>query len=194
MRRIVATTAVVLLGAFAVGCSKSSDTSTGTTSGSSASPGASSQVSSTAAGGPSYGTASTGKSPGSTSGSPGGTTSAGAGAISTAKIPLGEVIVDGQGFTLYMFDKDTGGTSSCIDACAKAWPPATTTGAPTVGGGLQQSKVNLVSRPDGSKQIAYNGHPLYRFGGDTAAGETNGQGVGGVWYVAGANGEKIDKD
>jgi predicted lipoprotein with Yx(FWY)xxD motif len=104
-----------------------------------------------------------------------------------------EIVVDAEGLTLYAFNADTSADSSaCSDACATAWPPATATGEATAGDGLDQAKVTTFTRDDGATQVAYGGHPLYRFASDTAAGDAKGQGVGGSWYVVGADGNTID--
>src|SRR3954452_17393080 len=99
---------------------------------------------------------------------------------------LGKILVDSQGRTVYLFQKDTGSMSTCSGACATDWPPVTTTGKPTAGSGLTASMVGTATRSDGSKQVTYNGHPLYLYVGDQKAGDTNGQGVnafGALWYA-----------
>jgi predicted lipoprotein with Yx(FWY)xxD motif len=101
--------------------------------------------------------------------------------------------VDAKGMTLYVFDKDTGTTSACTAGCAKAWPPAAATGSPTAGTGVDQSKVGTTKRDDGTTQITYAGHPLYTFAGDAKAGDASGQGTGGIWWVVGPDGTKIEK-
>jgi predicted lipoprotein with Yx(FWY)xxD motif len=74
---------------------------------------------------------------------------------------LGKVLVDAQGRTLYLFQKDAGTNSECTGACATAWPPLRDAGMPTVGTGLTASKVGTTPRSDGKPQVTYNGHPLY---------------------------------
>jgi predicted lipoprotein with Yx(FWY)xxD motif len=101
------------------------------------------------------------------------------------------VLVDADGKTLYVFDNDKGSTSSCEGGCASTWPPLTTDGDPTAGDGAQASLLGTTDRSDGSSQVTYDGHPLYRYNADTAAGNTHGQGVGGIWWVVGADGTKI---
>jgi predicted lipoprotein with Yx(FWY)xxD motif len=116
--------------------------------------------------------------------------SAAAGAeIKLADSSLGQIIVDGEGKTLYMFTPDEAGTPTCYDDCATAWPPLT--GEVTAGTGLDASKLTLVDRTDGSKQVKYGTWPLYYFANDAAAGDTNGQGLNDKWYVVGADGEPI---
>jgi predicted lipoprotein with Yx(FWY)xxD motif len=106
---------------------------------------------------------------------------------------LGKIVVDAKGRTLYLFEKDSGMTSNCSDACAKAWPPAVVTAKPTAGPGIDATKLATTKRSDGSTQLTYGGHPLYQFAGDGAAGDANGQDSNGVWYVVGADGNKVDK-
>jgi predicted lipoprotein with Yx(FWY)xxD motif len=107
---------------------------------------------------------------------------------------LGEILVDSQGRTLYLFEKDAGTTSACSGACAIDWPPVTTAGKPTVGDGLSASSVGTTTRSDGRTQITYNGHPLYLFRGDLVAGDAYGQGLnsfGAPWYVVSPAGNEI---
>jgi predicted lipoprotein with Yx(FWY)xxD motif len=107
---------------------------------------------------------------------------------------LGEILVDSQGRTLYLFEKDAGTTSACSGDCAIDWPPVTTAGRPTVGDGLSASRVGTTTRSDGRTQITYNGHPLYLFRGDLVAGDAYGQGLnsfGAAWYVVSPAGSEI---
>jgi predicted lipoprotein with Yx(FWY)xxD motif len=99
---------------------------------------------------------------------------------------LGKILVDSRGRTVYLFKKDSGTKSACFGACAAAWPPLRTSRKPTVGGGVKASKVGTTRRSDGKRQVTYNGHPLYRFVGDTKAGDTNGEGLtafGARWFA-----------
>src|SRR3954452_21463033 len=114
--------------------------------------------------------------------------------IGMASTSLGNVLVDSQGRTVYLFKKDSGTRSGCSGACAAAWPPVRTSGKPTVGSGLSASKVGTTPRSDGKPQVTYNGHPLYLFQNDQNAGDTNGQGVsafGAAWYVMSPAGNAI---
>jgi len=111
-------------------------------------------------------------------------------AASLADSSLGKIVVDGSGRTLYAFTKDTEGTSTCLDACANAWPPAIVTGDLAVQG-LDQSLFTTVPRPDGSMQLKMGKWPLYIFSGDAAPGDVNGQGSGGSWFVVGQDGKLI---
>jgi predicted lipoprotein with Yx(FWY)xxD motif len=96
---------------------------------------------------------------------------------------LGEFFTDTEGRTLYLFTKDTEmGVSTCGGDCAANWPAYTATEPLTLPDGVE-GELTLVDTPDGTKTVAYNGIPLYYFAGDTAAGQTNGQGVGDVWWV-----------
>ena len=88
-----------------------------------------------------------------------------------------------------MFTPDEAGTPTCYDQCATAWPPLT--GEVTAGTGLDASKLTVVDRTDGSKQVKYGNWPLYYFANDVAAGDVNGQGLNDKWYVVGADGEPI---
>jgi len=101
----------------------------------------------------------------------------------SANATLGNILVDGKGMTVYTYDKDTAGTSTCTGACAAIWPAVLTNGAPTGGTGVDSSKLGTISLPDGSSQVTYNSKPLYYYSKDMAAGDVNGNGVGGVWHV-----------
>jgi predicted lipoprotein with Yx(FWY)xxD motif len=106
---------------------------------------------------------------------------------------LGKVIVDSEGMTMYDFHKDKGTTSSCYGACAEAWPPLLTEGAPKAMGGAEASLLGVTKRKDGTEQVTYNGHPLYGFVEDQKPGETNGNdvnGFGASWYALMPNGEE----
>ena len=111
--------------------------------------------------------------------------------VALADSALGKILVDGQGRTLYMFTKDTDKTPSCYGDCATNWPALTVTGAVTVGPGLEASEFKTAARTDSGNQVVAEDYPLYYFAADKAAGDTNGQGVGGFWYVVGADLEPI---
>ncbi len=124
------------------------------------------------------------------------TTTAAPAADATVKVAttkLGMVLVDDKGLTLYRFDNDTTpGASTCgAGVCAQTWPPATVTGTPTAGAGIDASKLSTFARADGSTQLQIAGHPLYRFAGDTKGGDTNGQGILNKWFAAGPDGNKV---
>lgn len=127
--------------------------------------------------------------------SPGGaggdTQEAGTHLVDIGDTELGEVLVDPQGMTLYLFTQDSEGTSACTGGCAEAWPPLLTDGAPSGGDGVDASLLGTIERDDGSMQVTYDGHPLYTYAADTAPGDTLGQGVGDVWYAVTASGEPV---
>ena len=105
--------------------------------------------------------------------------------IAVATGAVGSYLIGEGGKTLYTFKPDSVNTSTCTDACATAWPAFTASAQDTLKAGAGVSgKLTTFARPDGTMQVAYNGAPLYYFSGDAKAGETNGQGVGGKWFVA----------
>ena len=111
---------------------------------------------------------------------------------------FGPILVDGEGMSLYIFMNDTqnSGTSTCTDAdgCTTEWPPLVTDGDPVAGEGVDASLLGTITRDDGSTQVTYNGRPLYLFEEDTAAGDTNGQGIdefGGLWFLVTPTGEAV---
>jgi predicted lipoprotein with Yx(FWY)xxD motif len=104
---------------------------------------------------------------------------------------LGKVVVDGNGRTVYVFDKDTSGKSNCEGDCLAMWPAvAAGDGTPQLDG-IDASMVTTITRSDGSKQLAIGGLPLYVFASDAKAGDAKGQAYGGIWWVIGADGQKI---
>ena len=104
---------------------------------------------------------------------------------------LGKFLADGDGHTLYLFTKDTKGTSNCYDKCAQSWPPLLTAGQPTLKDGVSATAISTTVRTDGSIQVTYNGWPLYYYAKDAAAGDTTGQAVGKVWWVVSGEGNPI---
>jgi predicted lipoprotein with Yx(FWY)xxD motif len=115
-------------------------------------------------------------------------------AVGVANNKLGSIVVDADGRTVYLFEKDSGTTSACNGACASAWPPVTANGTPTVAGGATAALVGTITRSDGTSQVIYNGHPLYRYVGDQKAGDTNGQGLnafGGGWFAVSPAGDQV---
>jgi predicted lipoprotein with Yx(FWY)xxD motif len=112
-------------------------------------------------------------------------------AVATAQSSLGQTLVDAGGRTLYAFTKDNGGKSSCYGDCEATWPALTVQGSPSAGDGVEASLLATTDRKDGSAQVTYKGMPLYHFSGDQQPGDTNGQGVGGVWFVVGSNGALV---
>ena len=152
--------AVVLTGALvAAGCGSSSTSSSTTSSSSAASSSATSSASSAAASGV---------------------------VVKVTHGAKGVYLTDGSGRALYLWVADRNGKSSCSGACAQTWPPLTTKGTPTGSGAVVSAKLTTITRSDGTKQVAYNGHPLYYFAGDTGAGTTTGQGsnsFGAKWWL-----------
>ncbi|HEY3724071.1 MAG TPA: hypothetical protein VGN59_12030 [Acidimicrobiia bacterium] len=114
--------------------------------------------------------------------------------VGVTSTSLGSALVDAQGRTLYLFKKDSGTTSTCTGACAASWPPLIAAGAPKVGSGAKASLVGTTTRPDGTTQVTYNGHPVYTFSGDQSPGDTNGQGVvafGAAWFAVSPSGNQV---
>jgi predicted lipoprotein with Yx(FWY)xxD motif len=117
--------------------------------------------------------------------------------VSTARTGLGRVIVDGRGLTLYLFEKDKRGHSACAGACAAYWPPLITHGKPIAAGSAKQSLLGTIKRANGSRQVTYAGHPVYRYVLDTKRGQTLGEGsvlFGAGWDALTPAGKKIEQD
>jgi predicted lipoprotein with Yx(FWY)xxD motif len=119
-------------------------------------------------------------------GSPTASSAAAAGTVTAAtSASAGAYLAGKGGLTLYTFKEDTGTTSSCYGPCATAWPPFIVEAGTSVTGGPGVSGTfGTTARTDGATQVTYKGAPLYYFGGDAKAGDTNGQGLNGVWFVA----------
>ena len=122
-------------------------------------------------------------------------TSTGAAAtVGVSNSSLGSILVNSSGRTLYLFKADSGTMSACSGACATAWPPLQATGKPTAGKGLTASKLGTITRSDGTRQVTYNGHPLYLFVKDKKPGDVTGQGVtafGAHWFALARSGNQI---
>jgi predicted lipoprotein with Yx(FWY)xxD motif len=103
---------------------------------------------------------------------------------------LGSILVDADGMTLYLLESDTDGTSTCTADCAATWPPLIDE-APVAGDGLDDALLGTTTRDDGEVQVTYGGHPLYGFASDESPGDTEGQGVGDVWFVVDASGKAV---
>jgi predicted lipoprotein with Yx(FWY)xxD motif len=107
---------------------------------------------------------------------------------------LGQILVDEEGKTLYLFVADKGTASTCYTSCATIWPPVLTNGAPQAEGGAKASLLGTTTRTDGKVEVTYAGHPLYYFIQDKKAGDTTGQGVNGfgaLWWVLSPSGAAI---
>jgi predicted lipoprotein with Yx(FWY)xxD motif len=100
---------------------------------------------------------------------------------------LGNILVDSNGMTLYMFLKDNGTTSACTGTCAGNWP-ALTSASPTAGSGADATLLGTV--PD-TNQVTYNGHLLYTFAKDKNPGDINGEGLLNAWYAVSPTGEAV---
>lgn len=117
--------------------------------------------------------------------------------VSTARTGLGRIIVNGQGHTLYLFEKDKRGHSACSGTCATYWPPLVTHGKPIAANGARKALLGTIRRADGSMQVTYAGHPVYRFLLDSKRGQTKGEGLndfGGGWDALTPAGKKIEGD
>lgn len=108
---------------------------------------------------------------------------------------LGEILVDGDGWVIYMFDNDTqdAGESTCYDECATSWPPLVIENDPTAGDAVT-AELTTFERDDGELQVAADGWPLYYFAGDGESGDANGQGVEDVWWVLRPDGSVVRDD
>jgi predicted lipoprotein with Yx(FWY)xxD motif len=110
---------------------------------------------------------------------------------------VGTVIVDGQGYTLYLFVPDNHGAPTCTDSCAAAWPPLllpSGVAAAKAGSGTAPALLGTVRRSDGSVQVTYGGWPLYHWVGDSRPGVATGEGLnnfGGLWYAVSPSGNAV---
>ncbi|HEY9458221.1 MAG TPA: hypothetical protein VIQ56_09990 [Gaiella sp.] len=117
--------------------------------------------------------------------------------VGIATTPLGKIVVDARGHSLYLFEADHKGASACYGACAKAWPPVIVSGKPKAGPGARAALLGVLHRRDGKQQVTYRGHPLYRFFKDAKRGQVKGQGLdfyGGEWYVLTPAGKKLEHE
>ena len=139
---------------------------------------------------------------GAASSSPAGASSAGSAAasgagktvITTASASGSTFLTDGSGRAVYLWAKDTGDASTCTGACAGAWPPVTATGTVTASGSAMASDLGTITRSDGTKQVTYDGHPLYYFAGDSGPGTATGQGsdnFGAKWWLVAPSGSDV---
>ena len=114
--------------------------------------------------------------------------------VGVAQSKFGRVLVDGHGHSLYLFERDRGGKSSCYGGCAGEWPPLIASGKPRAKSGVKAAWLGRTKRRDGRWQVTYRNHPLYTFAGDTGRGQTNGEGLddfGGWWYLVSPAGAKV---
>src|SRR5579859_6091282 len=118
-------------------------------------------------------------------GSPASASTAGT-VISTQAGSAGAFLTAGSGRAVYLWAADGMNMSACSGACATAWPPVPANGTVTATGGAKASDLGTITRSDGTKEVTYDGHPLYYFAGDSAAGQANGQGsdsFGAKWWL-----------
>jgi len=172
MKRLLTISAAIVLAAVALAACGKDSTATGTY-------GSDATTTTTAPAGSTTTGASAAATPG----------SAGASKVALASSSFGKILVDGDGMTLYVFTPDTGTASTCTGGCAQAWPPLV--GPATPGDGTAAADLGTTTRDDGSTQVTYHGHPVYHFAGDSAAGDTSGQGSGGKWFVIDGTGVAI---
>lgn len=114
--------------------------------------------------------------------------------ITTKSGSAGTFLTDGSGRAVYLWVKDSMNKSVCSGACAGAWPPVMANGSVTASGGAAASDLGSTTRSDGSKQVTYDGHPLYYYVGDSGPGQTNGQGndgFGAKWWLVAPSGAQI---
>lgn len=114
--------------------------------------------------------------------------------ITTKTSSGGSFLTNSAGRAVYLFLADSSGKSACSGACASAWPPVVATGQPTAAGGAQSTDLGTITRSDGTKQVTYDGHPLYYFVGDTGPGTDKGQGIDGFgakWWLVAPTGSSI---
>lgn len=120
----------------------------------------------------------------------------GAEILKVAKVPgVGPVLVESEGFTVYVFDRDENLESSCYRACARTWPPVLSGPDPQVRAGATVGLLAQVPRKDGTQQVFYATHPLYTYSGDKKPREANGQGIdsfGGEWHAIRGNGKVVE--
>jgi predicted lipoprotein with Yx(FWY)xxD motif len=114
--------------------------------------------------------------------------------VATGDSALGTILMDADGNTLYLFEPDAEGESTCYEDCADNWPALATDGDPVASSGVDAALLGTTERTDGTVQVTYAGWPLYYFAGDEAPGDTNGQEVGDVWYVVSPAGEAIESE
>lgn len=109
----------------------------------------------------------------------------------TTNSTLGAIVVDGSGRTLYRFEKDSASppASNCTGACAQLWPPVLV-GTQISLSGVDRSLLGTIKRSDGSVQLTLHGWPLYRYAGDSAPGQINGEGLDGTWFAVRPTGAK----
>ncbi|MCW3004832.1 MAG: hypothetical protein JWQ20_4130 [Conexibacter sp.] len=107
--------------------------------------------------------------------------------------PLGRILVNRDGHTVYLFLKDRHSHSACTGACARVWPPVIVSARPRAGPGVDQAQLTITRRANHQRQLVYHGHPLYTMNADTRPGQMAGQGFLGTWFVISSSGDRIGK-
>jgi predicted lipoprotein with Yx(FWY)xxD motif len=116
--------------------------------------------------------------------------------VATAKGTDGTYLVGPSGRPLYLWVADSHDKSVCTGACAQVWPPVTTTSSPVAAGAVTASQLGTIARSGATKQVTYDGHPLYYFASDTSKGSLTGQGndtFGAKWWLVAPSGQAITK-
>jgi predicted lipoprotein with Yx(FWY)xxD motif len=120
-----------------------------------------------------------------------GTQQHGSTTVKITQSDLGPILTDQAGRTLYAFTRDKGGTSNCAEGCIATWPALTSAAPVSAGAGTAKNLLGAAERAEGTSQAVYGDWPLYYYAGDTEAGDINGQGVDGVWFVLSAGGKLV---
>ncbi|HUF99134.1 MAG TPA: hypothetical protein VMM60_13470 [Ilumatobacter sp.] len=117
----------------------------------------------------------------------------GAAVVGVATTPVGEVLVNPAGFTIYGFVPDEGGVPTCYDQCAANWPPVIVdTATIDAGDEFDPAMFDTVERTDGARQLTVGGWPVYLFVGDVGPGDASGHGAGGTWFAVNSDGVPVD--
>jgi predicted lipoprotein with Yx(FWY)xxD motif len=114
--------------------------------------------------------------------------------LKLANTSLGKIVVNGGGFTLYMFTRDRPGKDNCSASCRSVWPPLTTSGKAVAGPGIKRGLIGSIPVGHGARQVTYAGHPLYTYIGDGGPGDTSYVGFdqfGGRWFALNAGGHAV---
>ena len=110
---------------------------------------------------------------------------------------VGTILAAGsKHLTVYLFEGDHGTTPTCTGTCEQVWPPVKASGQVGSAGAAMAAHLGTTTRPDGTKQVTYNGHPLYYYAKDGDSGDAYGQGIksfGADWYVLKPSGSKVDQ-
>jgi predicted lipoprotein with Yx(FWY)xxD motif/cytochrome c5 len=104
---------------------------------------------------------------------------------------LGEILVDGEGYSLYVFTRDEDGRSTCVDQCADSWPPILIDGQVGFGEAVDLGLLGTTERDGEAAQLTFAGQPLYRFAEDEEPGDVNGHGVDEAWFLVRPGGEAV---